>query len=303
MAAPRAVLVPAPAKINLVLAVLGNRPDGFHEIRSWMVPLALADRLRVERAPRGLRLEVSGAEGLDGPENLAYRAAADFIARYGRPAGARLRLDKRVPVAAGLGGGSSDAAATLLGLARLAEIDDPEGLAGLAERLGSDVPFFLARRPAWVSGRGETVEPAPRPPPLGLLLVKPPFGICAASAYAAWRPSRLTRSRPSVNPWSNGGPSREDEAVLTVETVAAMLRNDLQAGVVRTRPELRSVLARLAQAGACGVAMSGSGSTCFGLFRGPREARLAAARFVRRPGETLLVTRPAARPGAVRILG
>lgn len=158
----------APAKLNLTLEVLGRRADGYHEIASVMQTLDLADRVRLDEAP-SIEIEVGGDQvlgvPLEGPRNLAYRAAVALAEEAGRnDLGARIVLEKRVPAGMGLGGGSSDAAAVLRGLNRLWRLDlDAEALGRVAARTGSDVPFFLQSGAAFVSGRGEQVRPLPDP--------------------------------------------------------------------------------------------------------------------------------------------
>jgi 4-diphosphocytidyl-2-C-methyl-D-erythritol kinase len=270
----------AHAKVNLTLEVVGRRQDGFHEIRSLMVPLALADRISLTQGRSGLRIEVPDNPALEGEHNLAFRAAAAFRDRFGLP-GIRIRLEKHIPMAAGLGGGSSDAAAVLRGLAALRGTD-PLLLTPLAEALGSDVPFFLNEVPALASGRGERLEPVPRLPGLWLLLVKPEFGISAADGYRAWSGGDPTRLRLRQAAW---------ESARTAAALGKLLRNDLQPGCVELQPRLGNLLERLGALKAAGVLMSGSGSTCFAAF-GSRAARDAAARgFERAEGEQVLLTR------------
>lgn len=249
----------ARAKVNLGLAVLGRRPDGFHEIDTLMARLELADRLTLEPRPQGIALTVTGAELPAGRGNLAYRAAEAYLAAAGWPGGVALRLKKRVPVAAGLGGGSSDAAAVLRGLARL--YPAPVDLLALAAGLGSDVPFFvLDVSAARATGRGEGLEPCALPP-LALVLVNPGVAVSAADAYA-W----LERGR--------------------------MGRNALEPGVVRRHPVVGEALAALRAAGLRDVLMSGSGATCFGVAANEGEARAVARALAKRqPGWWVRPTR------------
>jgi 4-diphosphocytidyl-2-C-methyl-D-erythritol kinase len=297
----QSVTVLAHAKVNLTLEVVGRRTDGFHDIRSWMIPLVLADRLEIQRLPKGVQLEVPGLPELRGKTNLVHRAAVAFQRHFGRPSGVRLTLTKRIPITAGLGGGSSDAAATLRGLAQLEGIRDPEALHALATDLGSDVPFFLSGGAAFVSGRGERVEEAPPPPPCWLLLVKPPFGITAAEAYAAWRPGAR---RPTLTGHGAGANWTEFTSkrlrIRTAKGVGASLTNDLQPGALRMHPRLRSVLGRLSDLSPLGVAMSGSGPTCFAIFASRGQAERAAKAFRSQPAEELLVTRPLRGPARSR---
>ena len=258
--------VRAHAKVNLGLSVLGRRDDGFHDIDTVMARLALCDELTLEPIPGGIELEVKGAALPGGIDNLAYRAAALYLAAAAVPRGVRMVLDKRIPVAAGLGGGSSDAAAVLRALARLYPSDLE--LRHLATELGSDVPFFVEDVPAVrAQGRGERLIRLELPP-LYLVLVNPGLEVSAAEAYAA-----LTRFTPPLDV-----PGLVDR----LEAGAAPgYLNALQPGVVARYPEVASVLRALEAAGLRGVLMSGSGPTCFGLAASEAEAKSVAARLAR----------------------
>jgi len=201
----------APAKLNLSLRVLGKRADGFHEIETLMVALpGLADRVSLEPADEfGFECD---AEGVPSDErNLAVKAVRVFEEMTGTRVAGRLRLEKRIPHGAGLGGGSSDAAAVLRLLAkRHGEAAEAAQMHELAARLGSDVPFFLRGGAAWCRGRGERIEPADAPPPLRLLLLKPWFGVDTPDAYRRWKdaeplPDKRMAPRPS------GSRGRADE--------------------------------------------------------------------------------------------
>lgn len=175
----------APAKINLSLRILGKRPDGFHELETLMVPLSLADEVEIAHAPgHGVSLACNDPEIPNGPDNLCVKAVELFREETGISHGISLSLMKRIPHGAGLGGGSSDAAAVLRGMNTL--FDEPlveEELALLAASLGSDVPFFLHDGPAICKGRGEILEDAPPLPERTILLIKPPFPVPTAWAY------------------------------------------------------------------------------------------------------------------------
>ena len=179
------ITLAAPAKINLSLRILGKRPDGFHGIESMMVPLLLADTLEITHgSAAGIQLTCSDPEIPTGEDNLCVRAAALFLKATGLNHGIAITLQKRIPHGAGLGGGSSDAAAVLKGLNAL--FDHPlveEELHELATQLGSDVPFFLLDGPAMCRGRGEILEPVPQLPDRTLLLMKPPFPVPTVWAY------------------------------------------------------------------------------------------------------------------------
>jgi 4-diphosphocytidyl-2-C-methyl-D-erythritol kinase len=261
----------APAKVNLVLRVGPPRPDGFHDVLSLMVPLDLADTVEVTVRDRtgGVTCRVPGRPELDGEGNLAARAALLVKERFGRRDAVAIRIAKRIPVTAGLGGGSSDAAAVIRALARAFRIRDAGALAALAAEIGSDVPFFLGPGPAWARGRGERLSPA-RIPPLDLVLVypeDPALAIRAAEAYHWLDERRAGRAVPLA---TRAGPWR-----------LAMVGNDLEDPCLEHRPVLSALLGRLVGAGAAKAIMSGSGPTVFGLFRTRNEAR-GAARVIAR---------------------
>lgn len=239
----------APAKVNRELRVGSLRPDGYHEVRSRLVAIDLADWVGV--SPGGGRLELS-CEGFDVPgddSNIVLVAARALAARLGRPPDARIHLKKRIPVGAGLGGGSSDAARTLVLLSRLWDSDLPEeDLRSVAASIGSDVPFFLVGGEADVAGRGEIVTPLPDSPAVELLLLLPPFPMSTAEVYAAR--DRLAAERADA-PLPNS---------LSVETSGRFFGpNDLAFAVLQTRGEM-SVLMDSARLLSAEVAVTGSGS-------------------------------------------
>src|SRR5437660_1186671 len=183
----------APAKINLSLEIKGRREDGFHEIETLMAPISLADRLTIERAneKEGIDFSCDDAALSKGEDNLVVRAAKLFQERAGMSSGIRISLEKKIPHGAGLGGGSSDAATTLLGLNELFATQlAQKNLMELAAQLGSDVPFFIAQSAAVCRGRGEIVSPMKLSNALHLLLMKPDFGVPTPSAYARRKDSR-----------------------------------------------------------------------------------------------------------------
>lgn len=259
------------AKVNLYLHVCGRRRDGRHEIDSLIVFVGIADHLSFEPA-RGLSVGVDGpfAESLPkGAGNLVLRAAQTLAEACAPGAGAHVRLTKRLPVAAGLGGGSADAAATLEGLAALwGRAPPPAAMPDIALRLGADVPVCLYGRPAFVGGIGEVIERAPPLPPAWLVLVNPGVPLATSRVFAARdgafaAPGRWTSALPDVG---------------ALADVLAGLANDLEAPARALAPDIDSVLARLTRTPDVLLArLSGSGATCFGLFAGPDEARAAAA--------------------------
>ena len=266
----------APAKVNLYLEVLGRRPDGYHDLRMLMAPVSWFDRIRVGRLAEPGRVEVA-VEGREGPppgeDNLCVRAARFYFAETGARGGARILLKKRIPAGAGLGGGSSDAAAVVMGLERLFGRPLPAGARRRAAfAVGADVPFFFARGPAWVEGIGERVRPLPgTAPPLWLTVVWPGVFLSTASVF-----SRLTKGLTSP-----GAAPRI--AQFNFQGVARGLRNDLQAAALIELPAIGPALGALRRAGADHVLMSGSGSAVFGLLPGAAEAARVARTIRRMP--------------------
>jgi 4-diphosphocytidyl-2-C-methyl-D-erythritol kinase len=257
----------APAKVNLILKVGPLRPDGFHDLASLMVPLDLADRVSVAvRADRRITCRCPGWPELDGPDNLAARAARAFQDRTGVRAGCDVVVEKRIPVVAGLGGGSSDAAAVLRCLARAHAVRDAGALGAAALEIGSDVPFFLGGGAAWVRGRGEVLEPA-RVSPLDLVLLFPRDPALAIRAGDAYRWLDLARA---------GSPSEATPLNVNARFAASRLENDLQGPCFDRHPTLRDARSRLEGQGARRSIMSGSGPTVFGVFTSRERARRAA---------------------------
>ncbi|MHA1153470.1 MAG: 4-(cytidine 5'-diphospho)-2-C-methyl-D-erythritol kinase [Alphaproteobacteria bacterium] len=268
------------AKINLTLHLTGRRDDGYHELDSLIVFADIGDGLEIAPGPQ-ISLEVTGpfaaALRTADSDNLVVAAARALAARYGVEAGARLRLDKQLPVAAGLGGGSADAAAALHGLVEFWGLDAPAAeLNALAASLGADVPVCLAGRPSFVAGIGERIVPAPSPPPAWLVLANPGVPLSTAAVFAEFK----------------GGfskPARWREPISDLRAWAARLaacRNDLEGPALALVPEVREVLATLRDTAGCMLArMSGSGATCFGLYAVESPATAAARRMAAtRPG-------------------
>lgn len=263
------LVLAAPAKVNLLLAITGRRPDGFHDLVSVVATLDLADTLEAAPAPE-VSLACDDPELPAGPDNLVLRAAAAFRRETGWTGGVAFRLRKRIPAGAGLGGGSSDAVAALRALNRLAPPEhrlDAGGLTRLAAELGSDCPLFLADGPVVLRGRGERVEallPAEAARLRGrrLLVFKPAFGIATPWAYA-----RLAAGAPGSY-W----PAAEAEAWLArwradpAAPAEALLRNSMEAPAFAKFPALPELLARLRTAAGVEGRMSGSGSACFAFL-------------------------------------
>jgi 4-diphosphocytidyl-2-C-methyl-D-erythritol kinase len=267
------------AKLNLHLEVLRRRTDGYHELRTVFQVVDLCDLVRIGwSAGAGVELEVSGADLPGDRRNLACRAAEAFLARFperGARRGVRIELDKRVPVQGGLGGGSSNAATVLLGLAALAGLDAraPAVAAALEETaraLGADVPFFLVGGAAVGEGRGDRLtaldDAAVRPLARGraLWLATPGFGVSTREAFALAVPRTDARPFPALSAALAGEPVALEDLIGD---------NDLERPVFAARPELGALYTELVRSGARRVRMSGSGSTLFALYDDPAAAR------------------------------
>jgi 4-diphosphocytidyl-2-C-methyl-D-erythritol kinase len=276
----------APAKLNLSLAVLDRRDDGFHEIESLMVPVTLHDRLRVRRQPAGVfsltvgfKGRLAGGKGRqlarDVPadeSNLVLRAVRLLAERAGVAAGVAIELEKEIPSGAGLAGGSSDAAATLRAAARLWNLDwSTEQLAALSAELGSDIPWFFLRSPGLVAGRGERVTAVRGIRPLPVVIACPAEGLATGSVYAACRPDASRR----------GEAAELAKALATGDLRQALplMHNMLEPPARQLAPAVDQLLAAMAQAGAVRPLLTGSGSACFSLCRTAPEARSLAARL------------------------
>ncbi len=267
----------APAKINLCLHVVGRRADGYHLLDSLVVFAAIGDRLAVTEADT-LSLTIAGpfAAGLTAEtDNLVLRAARALAAEAGIAPRGHLTLDKHLPVASGIGGGSADAAATLRLLCRLWRLQpDSNALHRLALRLGADVPVCLAGRPARMTGVGERLTPVPALPRCGLLLVNPGAALATAEVFRA-RDAAFSPAATVRDAWPDAAAMAHD---------LAALGNDLEAPARRLRPVIDETLRAIAAQPDCLLArMSGSGATCFGLFADPAQAAAAAQRLAR-PG-------------------
>ena len=268
----RRLVLRAAAKVNLTLEVLGKRADGYHEIATVMQAVDLSDRITLDDAD-DLELRSDSAAVPADAGNLAWRAAAALKEAAGIRAGVRIGLEKRIPVAAGLGGGSSDAAGVLLGLNRLWRLRWPlERLDEVAATLGSDVPFFLRGGAALASGRGEKVEPL-MARSMALVLVNPKFPSSTAEMYG-----RLT---PAM--YSDGTATRTLAGTLgrSATRVAASLYNGMEAAAAAVFPQIVQMRAALMAAGALGALMSGSGPTVFGVARSFEQARQIRTRVAR----------------------
>jgi 4-diphosphocytidyl-2-C-methyl-D-erythritol kinase len=276
--------VRAHAKVNLDLRVLGVREDGYHELRTVFQTIELHDTIVCAERSGPFRLTSRAADVPLDADNLIWKAASALWKAVGRAGDVRdthVTLQKKIPVQAGLGGGSADAAAAIHALARLWGGAPLTLLREVGATIGADVPFFLSGGTALGLGRGEEVYPLVDLPPHWVVIVRPPFGVSTAEAYAWYDDDRAAGLREVRElqllpvPW----PSR-----------AAQMINDLEPPVVRRHPEIATLKAQLRDAGAVAAAMSGSGSAVFGLFRARRAAE-ATIRPLSRKGCRALLTR------------
>ncbi|MGQ9505460.1 MAG: 4-(cytidine 5'-diphospho)-2-C-methyl-D-erythritol kinase [Thermogutta sp.] len=275
-------VVHAPAKVNLFFEVLGRREDGYHLVETLVCPISLFDTLLFEESSGQevvLTVELITGEaslgdcGFDtvpeGPTNLIHRAARLIQEEMGTRKGARVRLLKRIPTGAGLGGGSADAAAALKGLCRMWGLNPArEVMASWAARLGSDVPLFLENGACVCRGRGEIIERLPEFTRLNIVVVKPAVSLSTASVYAACRvPERPRSIQPVLEAWSKGELTSLGEGMF----------NRLAEAAERLTPAVRDLGDRLRETNCLGALMTGSGSCCFALYRHRKQA-IAAAR-------------------------
>ncbi|MGZ9587084.1 4-(cytidine 5'-diphospho)-2-C-methyl-D-erythritol kinase [Paenibacillus marinisediminis] len=258
----------APAKINLMLDVLRKREDGYHEVEMVMTMVDLADRLEMEELPRDTIIISSQAGYIPLDEkNLAFQAARLIKERYDVRKGVYIHLDKKIPVAAGLAGGSSDAAATLRGLNRLWQLNiSDEELQTLGAELGSDVPFCVTGGTAIASGRGEKLEHIANPPQCWVILAKPPINVSTADVYGRLRANRIPK-HPSL---ADMRKAIEDQSFTGI---CQSLGNVLEDVTLPMHPEVQQLKEAMIRLGADGVLMSGSGPTVFGLVS--KESKIA----------------------------
>lgn len=257
----------APAKINLCLHVLGRRSSGYHDLCMLMQKVNLYDEVWIGlRDDPGVRVECAGVSLQGGEENIALRAAEALLSYVHDAAspGVDIRIVKHIPVAAGLGGGSSDAATVLMALNHLLALNvEQSDLARLALKLGADVPFFLGSSPAWAEGVGEMLTPLSHSlPKCYYVLANSGAAVSTAQVY---RNVQLYSCCPC-----------RDKSINTLEELISVLHNDLESPALLLAPEIEQIKSSLLESGAKGTLMSGSGATVFGLFEGDREAHTAA---------------------------
>lgn len=274
----------SPCKVNLLLNILGRRPDGFHDLETVMQPVNLCDELTFERAPSGIVLSCNEKSLPVDSGNLVFRAAQQFLTAAGVSGGVKIHLEKKIPLAAGLGGGSGNAATTLLALNEMfGKPLAPDRLSEIAAGLGSDIPFFLQHQPALAVGRGEKIQPLGNFPAIAnraILLIHPGFGISTPWAY-----QNLARFPTALN----GQKGRAQNLISQLQTndlnsAAAGFYNSLEAPAFEKFPILKLYKEFLSANGAVAL-MSGSGSTTFAICRNVASAEDAREKFKTRFGE------------------
>ena len=280
--------VAAPAKVNLILRVLDRRTDGYHNLWSLMQTVGVADELTLSHDPHhsAIRLQCDQPSLKTDSSNLVYRAAAAVLQHGGLTVGLDIRLAKRIPMGAGLGGGSSDAAATIMGLNRLLRLGwSAEKMAEIGQGLGSDVPFFMFAPTAIVAGRGEQVAPVRISGTRWVLLVNPGFEVETKWAY-----QQLSATRAGVQPISDAHQAIGKGSDLSWEQIMQTAENDFETPVFKAFPTLQQIKQQLLAEGAEAALLSGSGATVFGVFPDEATARQAQNGFRAEPQFKVFVT-------------
>jgi len=288
----RSLQLRAFAKINLCLRILARRPDNYHELRTIFQTISLRDTLTLSLVPKGISLEVSDVALPTGPENLVWRAIDAMRNELKLSFGVHALLEKRIPVARGLGGGSSDAAAALVGMLRLTKKKVPlERLMEIAASLGADVPFFLFGGRALAVNRGDEIYPLPDTRKESIVVVSPrDIGVSTKDAYQ-WISAELTNRMEPPKIWGFCALcwSRRERVA-----------NDFEQPVFSRHPRLKEIRDGLLERGAADAALAGSGSAVFGIFRNPARARRAARAF---PEDSVFVVESVSRENYARALG
>jgi 4-diphosphocytidyl-2-C-methyl-D-erythritol kinase len=289
----RSLRLRAFAKINLCLHVLGRRPDSYHELRTIFQTISLHDTLTLSLvANKKISLEVSDATLSAGPENLVWRAIDAMRSELKLGFGVHAELEKRIPVARGLGGGSSDAAAALVGVMRLAKKGIPlERVMEIAASLGADVPFFLFGGRALAVNRGDEIYPLPDTRKQSIVVVSPrDIGVSTKDAYQ-WISAELTNRTEPPKIWG---------FCALCWSRQGRVANDFEQPVFSRHPRLKEIRDGLLERGAADAALAGSGSAVFGIFRNPARARRAARAF---PEDSVFVVETVSRKNYARALG
>ena len=283
------IRVLAPGKVNLTLRVLRKREDGYHDIKSLVQKVSIYDRITIAEADEpGIHLACTDPSLPVGPDNLAFRAAQLILRKYGlQEKGVSIHLEKSIPHGAGLGGGSSDAAAVLMGINSLLKLSGTrDELVKIGMEIGSDIPLFLFPSPALVTGRGERVEPSHVLINAVYVVVFPGFGVSTGWAYSNFR---LTKA---PDKYTISGLCKTARGALPPEQWQDLLVNDLEETVATRHPEIGRCQEELLRVGACASLMSGSGSAVFGLFEDRLSAEKAAVRLKEDGKQTTQVALP-----------
>jgi 4-diphosphocytidyl-2-C-methyl-D-erythritol kinase len=286
------VRLPAFAKVNLWLDILARRGDGYHELRTIFQTISLCDTLELSiQFEPGITLQTDHAALSSGPGNLVYRAIDAIACETGFRGGIHARLQKRIPVARGLGGGSSNAAAAMIGMLRLTRRKVPLArLMEIAARLGADVPFFLFGGRALAVNRGDEIYPLPDTPPRTILVISPrEIAVSTKDAYG-WASAELTKRIETPSIWKFCALCWSGQETLS---------NDFEGPVFRHHPRLGEIRDALLERGAAEAALAGSGSAVFGVFRNPAQARRAARTF---PEDSVFLTETLSRKSYGRAL-
>jgi 4-diphosphocytidyl-2-C-methyl-D-erythritol kinase len=256
----------SPAKVNIFLKITGQRTDGYHELLTVFVPVALYDKLIISKSEKGLEVYCSGRELPEDENNLVNKAALSFFEKTGIKKGVKITLIKNIPISSGLGGGSSDAATTLKGLNHLWQnVLSKEDLEKLALSLGADVPFFLLQKPAIARGIGEILQPIENFPSMWYVIVSPNLMISTAWAY----------KRTKLKLTNNRNQDIISSFKKNIFNIPDLLFNDLEKVTLVKHPFLSSIKESLLQVGALGALMTGSGPSIFGLFDSAQKAQEA----------------------------
>ena len=270
----KAVCVCAPAKVNLILRILGRLPTGYHRIWSIMQTVDLADRLTIRVVPSTtvITLRCENSTVPQDRTNLVYQAAELVLNQAGLSVGLEIELEKHIPMAAGMGGGSSDAAATIFGLVRMLDLDwSGSDMAEIGAQLGSDVPFFFSAPSALVRGWGQEVLPLSMAGERWIVLVHPGFPIETKWAY-----DRLASTRNQVRPIGEQLERIEVDQAISWDHLTGLMENDFEEAIFPVFPELEKIKEEFLAAGAQAALLSGSGATMFGVF--PDESAAVQAR-------------------------
>jgi 4-diphosphocytidyl-2-C-methyl-D-erythritol kinase len=292
----KSVRLPAFAKINLCLHVMGKRPDGFHELRTIFQAISLRDTLKLSLEPgsSGFHFTLTSNDAaLLGPDNLVARAVMAMQREIGFRGNVSAHLEKKIPVARGMGGGSSDAAAAIIGMLRLTGAELPLArLMEIAAGLGADVPFFLFGGRALAVNRGDEIYPLPNAPKQAIVVVSPrDIGVSTKDAFQ-WISAELTKRPEPPKIWGF--------CALCWSRQGAGLSNDFEGPVFHRHPRLEEIRDGLLKRGAADAALAGSGSAVFGIFRNPARARRAARAF---PEDSVFVVETLSREDYGRALG